>query len=471
MDALSFSVQFLTSLTMKAFQQNLGLAILFTICVMTSVLVFLRTRRTSVAATADQLDNQTRPADREVEAPPAEPEDAIVVKPRITPVANQRYGLWSSARALGLGATGLWGLLCGLEHLSMPTVLRQAHEAIEKKTGVELQFQSSTGGFLQGELVLHEVRISRKGHPQSNFDLRCDEVRIRCSVWTALYPGKIFKELQLAKVTGTYELLRRNAPSVLVKKNNAPAPDLDQRLRSIEIGHLRIEDALIHFVDRSLEGEPIELEVTLKTLDCPAFRTDRAAFDICFRSQVDGLLDGQEFHAVSTETKAGIRTDWKGTKLPLKLARKYLAGPFRWLSQGSFDFQAAQLVRLDPSLQVQFKCDLVLNDVEVEAPEGVKPAVAIGAQVLIAYLKQQDRPVALSFQTEHDRKRFDLRTTESVEHFWAQVQRAAVSALLKATTGNKVNDDTVDAVSDLATRAIEKIKERRKARREGKLKP
>lgn len=466
MDALSLSVQFLTSLTIKSLQQSSSLAILFVGCVIASILAFLRTRRIYVLAAANHLDDQRPSSDRELEAPPAEPEDVVTVGRIIPPISKQRQGLWSSARALGFGLTALCGLLCGLEHLSMPMLLRQASVELEKKTGFELKYGSATGGLLSGELVLHEVRISRQGHPRSNFDLQCGEVRVRGSVWTILSPGKILKQLKLEQVTGTYEVLSREAPPGVEKKNIAP--DLDGPRNKIEIGQLRIDDALIHFVDRSVAGELVELDVTLKILDCPNFRTDRAAFDVFFRSRVDGLLDGQEFHAVSVDTKEGTKTDWKGTKLPLKLARRYLDGPFRWLSQGSFDFQATQLVRLNPVLPVQFQCDMVLNDVEVEAPVGARPAAAIGAQVLTSFIKQQDRPLALSFQTEQDRKRFDLRTTESLQQFWTQVQRAAVSALLKASSGNKVDGDVADAVSDLATRAIERIKERRKAKREGK---
>jgi hypothetical protein len=488
MDALSFAVQALTSLAVDAFRQDLGFALQFAICLISAVLVFLRTQRIATAQQATRT--QTRSSNRNdlPDAPAPESVGDADVKPVANRTAKPRGGVQSVFRACGLLAMVLFAVILGVEYFGTPTLLRRAFETLHQKSGIKITFETATGGFLQGELVLRNIKISRQNHPQSNFDLVCGEARIRGSAWTILTPGRVFKELQLARVTGNYEQQPRAAkpqpqPQPQPQVNNVPAPPAplaDEAKKRVEVGHLSIIDSQIHITDRSVEGEPVEFDLTLNRLDCPSFRSDRAPFDICFRSQIDGLLDEQKFHVASRETPEGSRTEWNATKLPLKLVRAYLNGPFRWLAEGSFDLQATQFVKIDRTQPVQFNCRLVLNDVRVQVPDGLRPAIRVGAIFLADYINQQDKPLPLNFQTEQDRKRFDLRTVESLEQFWSQIQRAAIASLLK-TTGRKLDvvadfigaensEEVVDKVSDLAARAIERIKQRKKAKRDAKLK-
>ncbi|MDB5384615.1 MAG: hypothetical protein JWM11_261, partial [Planctomycetaceae bacterium] len=483
---LQFAITSLTSGAINALRQDFETAILLGAGLLASYLVFLRSVQHSRAG-SDRLAGETPSANCDGDQPRPESVEQAADETFGLRTARRHGGLRAGLRIFGLLGAFPVALLLGIEFFATPTLLQRAFQAIQAQSGIELTFETAEGGFLRGELILRNVKIRRQHHPKSNFDLACSEVRLGCSCWTLLQRDPVIEELLLIEVSGKYEA---RGPAILpnVARNPdapapaPPAPDLvmPEKRSIISIDHLRIVNSRILFTDLQTDGGRVEIDLTLKTLDCPAFRSDRAAFDICFRSNVEGLLNGQEFHVFSTNTPEGFKTEWSGKNLPVELARAYLDGPFRWLTQGTFDVHAVQLVRPDQTQPVQVTCRMVLTDVQAGVPDGLRPAVAIGAQFLVNYLNQQAKPLDLSFQVELNPNRFDLRTVESLDHFWSQVRKAAISSLLKAGgkklgvaaefAGPENADQASDVLSDLAERALERIKERRKAKREAKAK-
>jgi hypothetical protein len=479
MDVLLFAITELSSATYDTFQQSSVAATLLGLAVIGGYLVLRRTLRLRSNALAYQPDpmppkpaqvipgrnNAGDPIPEAVEQASA---DAFAFR------SAQRQGAFQGAlRSLGLVGALVFSLAMGVEIFGTPTLLRRAFQSASASNHVQLTFETATGGFLHGEIVLRNVKISRQNDPKANFNLACDEVRIRLSFLTILRGQRVIEELQLKHVTGNFDSVGRDPRPQPGRDVNAPPPAVQKtkQQQAVFIEHLKIVDSKIHLTDLALEGEPVEFDLTLKSLDCPYFRSDRAPFDIAFRSNVDGLLDDQEFHVTSVETQEGFRTEWKGSKLPVKLIRAYLGGPFRWLTQGTFDVEASQLVRPDPALPVEVTSHVLLTNVQAGVPDGLRPAAAIGAQFLINYLNNQRKPIDLKFQVELNRERFDLRTVESLDHFWAQMRSAAVTSLIKVSGrkfGIVADEQTADQISDLAQRALERMKERRKARRQAK---
>lgn len=478
MDLLHCTIMALTSEPLNAVRHGIGVAALTGAGLFAGYLLLTRTLLSGIQTVSeepsDEAGNLTcAPAVASSKSVDKAAADAFALRAGV-----QRTGLQSILRASGPSGILLFSTLMGIELFAMPSLMRKAFESIREKSGIQLSAESVKGGILHGELVLRKLKIVRKNHPKSNFDLKCAEVRIRATWWTVLSWNPAIDELKLSEVSGQCELLATETPPAPGQTYNSSISDvMNAQLRQgVKIKHFKVADSRIRFTDQSIPGEVVELKVAVKKLDCSDFRTERAATDIVFRSNTEGMLDDQKFQITSTDSKTGHKTEWKATKLPVKLARAYLGGPFRWLTKGKFNVQAEQLVSPDQTRPVQLNCRLSFIEIQAGVPDGLGPTVTIGARYLVNFLNQQSRPVDLNFQVEAPRNRFDLRSVENSNDLWAQIRTAAIAALLKAGgknlgavadfVGAENPDEVVEKAAGLADFIVDSIQQRRQTKRE-----
>lgn len=389
-------------------------------------------------------------------------------------IAAMRWTL----RGLGLTGIALVASLVALDGYGTEPILRWSLAKLEPRTGIKLTFSKVTGGLLSGQFVLHQVRAVRVNHPESNFDLICSQVTARCSLWKILSPRVAIDGVRLEQVSGTYHRVRKAPIAAPAGTAPAPAPaPLAARARGVWIGQLQLVDATIDYTDSTVEGDPVQVALAVESLECAPVRSAQAPFDLIFRSNATGTIDGRPFVVKTTRLPAGTKTEWGATGLPMALVRAYLEGPFRWLRSGECDVSIAQQMPDDQTVPVTLETHLILREIRPGVPEGTKPGVAIAAQLLISQLKNLPKEKDIGFTLKVDPKKFDLTKTEDREHFWKQFKAAAVAGLLQSTPvgvdglsdeTNEKLDRAVDNVANQAMKAIEKIRARRQARKAAK---
>lgn len=402
--------------------------------------------------------------------------------PAAQPTAGQREPF--SASNMGfvrqtlrcLVFVGIWcaTMVAAVEYLGAEPLLRWSLGKLEAKTGVKLTFGQATGGPLRGEFVLRQVRAVRQNHPYSNFDIVCSQVTVRFSFWKLLGSQLAFEDVRAEQISGEYDRIGRHEPG------SAPGDDLsktEKPKKNIPIGHLEIRDATIDYTDSTVEGDPIEFALGINSLVCRPFRTAYAPYDIVFRSEVDGTLDQQPFRVHSSETATERKTEWEATGLPVKFARAYLGGPFRWLAGGKVDALVTQTTNPDPRVPVVLETTLKLREIQTGVPGNVKPAVALAARIVVSQLKLIPKEKTFGFKLKLEPEKFDLTKTEDLDRLWQQFKQAAVAGLVQSTgikpeglspESNQKVDQAVNAITDEALKALERIKERRKAKKAAK---
>ena len=419
---------------------------------------------------------------------------------KVTSIEDDLFALQASRR-LGtlqtvLRLSGSLGMLVfagmiAIDAFAFEPFLMSRTGDLANQHGVQLELNRVDGGLSQGEVRIENVSFARSDDKQLQFDLKFDTLQVRSSFLSAFSLTPKIQEVQLSGLSGTVERplrknqVRTNQSAVNAPKaphspedSGTPAPDTGvtaPAFRSIEIKHLRIVDSHVKFIDHNASDGPLTLNFGLNSLDCWPVRTDRVLFDILFRSKSEGTLNEGTYQVTSQVTEDGQLTSWKGTHLPVVLCAEYLKGPFRFLSQGTFDVTATQLIPDDVGKLVQFDCRLTFHQVQFEISANTRPAIAIGAQLLLGYLTQQDTPLDLKLQFELDRKHFDLRTVEDIPQLWSHVRNAAVASITKSIgadtdviiriSGAESTEEMVDEVTDLAAQALERIRERRQQRR------
>ena len=385
-------------------------------------------------------------------------------------VATLRWAL----RGLGLFGIAVVGLLMAVEKHGTEPILRWSLAKLEPKSGIQVTFESATGGLLSGKFVLHHVHVVRQNHPESNFDLTCSEVTARCSLWKILSPSSAFDGLRFEGVTGSYDRSRGPAKP---RQPDGTIAEQKQPARNSRIGELEVVGANITFTDHTVEGDPVEMALGIDSLRCSPVRAAQAPFDLIFRSDAAGTIDGQPFVIQTTPSATATQTEWRATGLPVSLLRAYLSGPFRWLQSGECDVSVVQQMPNEPAQPVTLESHLVLRDIRPGVPNDTKPAVAVAAQLLMAQMKRLPREKDIGFTLKLDPAKFDLTRTEDREHLWQQYKAAAVAGLLQTAPikieglsdeTNERLENAVDKVTIKALKAIENIRIRRQARKAAK---
>ncbi|MDB5338270.1 MAG: hypothetical protein JWN70_3889 [Planctomycetaceae bacterium] len=377
-------------------------------------------------------------------------------------------------RAIGLAGLVAVGSLVALENYGTEPILRWSLAKLEPKSGVRVTFEKATGGLLSGRFVLHQVRAVRENHPESNFDLKCSQVTARCSLWKILSPNLAFDGLRIEQVSGSYQ--RSPGPRKGPRPEGVPA-ELPRNAGNVRIGQLQLLEATITYTDSTVEGEPVRIGLAIDSLDCAPVRAAHAPFDLMFRSNAAGTIEGRPFLIQTTHSATGTKTEWRATGLPIALIRAYLEGPFRWLQSGECDVSIVQEMPLDRTLPVILETHLILRDIRPGVPADTKPAAAIALQLLISKMKNFPKEKDVAFTLKLDPEKFDLTKTEDRAQLWKQFKTAAVAALLQSgpvqieglpDEANAQLDRTIDNVTNKALKAIENIRIRRQARKAAK---
>lgn len=382
-----------------------------------------------------------------------------------------------SLRDWGLRGIALIGALLIVEQFATDPLGRWVLNRLESQSDVRLTYGKVTGGLLSGGVTLHQVHAIQENHPAANFNLRAESVTVQLTAWKLLGPTLDIDQLWIAGVKGTYERLRKP------QKGDPQEPGRSGDGISnagLQIGKLVLIDGLIDFTDHAVEGDPIQCQLAIETLECPRVRSSSAAYDLLFRSEVVGTINAHPFLIRTTSTDQEVITEWRADQLPIQFARAYLEGPFRWLRTGELDVHVEQHRPSHPKLPVTLESRLALRNIQPGVPADTKPAVAIASQLLISQLKEFPKERDLGFTLKLDPDKFDLTRIEDRDELWNQYKAAAVAALLQtaAVSPDGVPDATqeqldqaVDRLTNRALKAIEKIRIRREARKAAKQKP
>lgn len=395
--------------------------------------------------------------------------------------SGPHYGaLRSVLRSLTVLGVMSTAALIAAEHFGSAPLLRWSLSKLQAQSGIQFTFEEATGGPLSGQFVLHKVRVQRANDPHSNFDLNASEITLRFSMWKLIRAQIAFDELRIEQVTGAYQRVGKfESPGAAEKaprtkstektKENT-AEQAGQASKNVLIRRFQVKNATIDYQDSVVEGEPIQFVLAIKSLTCAPFRTEHAPFDIVFRSEVEGTLDQHPIRIASKKVSNGKQTEWQATGIPVKFARAYLGGPFRWLTAGECDLQVKQTVLDNPRAPVIVETRMGLRNIRAGAPPNVKPAVAIAAQLLISQIKRFPKEKAITFKLRLDPDKFDLTQTEDVDRLWQQFREAAIAALIQSTglksgdgtpEGDQKVQETVIDITDTALDALKLLEGRR----------
>lgn len=329
----------------------------------------------------------------------SEPEKKSEPEQEREPVAaptRRRFPWKTTGRWIGIGGAAILGFLVIAVALAnwvfFDAIVGWQLAGVHKKTGIAVTFDSAGGSLWTGVFELKDVELKRPQDDVSRFDLTAQRFTIDLSTIDLLFLDAVFERVEVGELRGTYE--------------RVGLPDRLESRKPFEIGRLDVGNAAIRFRDHTRGPDVFEAELQVDTLVAEPLRGDWAVFDVLFRSNTKGRINGQAFSIAVEEIPDGRQTRWQGDALPVELMASYLGGPLKWIKSGKADVDATDRWQLGDSAEIEMHWKVVLRDIEAEVPADASRATRAIAGPAVAYLNEKSLRLPLEFDVVIDRDRF-----------------------------------------------------------------
>jgi hypothetical protein len=360
---------------------------------------------------------------------------------------RRRFSVWTRRILVAsAGATVL--LLVGLVTINqwfLGDVARALLERLRVRTGCAITAAEIDGNLFSGRFQAHGIVITRSGHGDSDIALTVRSLEVRVPVWRVLTRAIAIDTVIVAGVRGSIVRgipplpasppasgLASGGPAATEAASDPePPPPGHGAKRRFEIAHLDLSDIDLTYADRT-RRQPLVLGVRVDALSAHPLRDRWAVFDLLFRANATGTINGRPFRIATSGEDLGRTTEWHADGLPVALLASQIGGPFALLQSGSCDVTVQDHWRNSAQERlIVMDWSLVLDHVTAALPEGISPVLAELAKPVITYINGAGLRLPLSFTAEISEDRFEFATSWAAAGLWQVVADACAVTLAK----------------------------------------
>ncbi len=264
-------------------------------------------------------------------------------------------------------------------------VARSVITRVAGRAGIGIEVGSVDGSLWTLRASMRDVRALRNGHPQSDFVLSADRVEVDVRALALLWLQVRIESITAHGVSG---LFVRTGVADRTRPRRAFAVD---RLEATAVD-VRVDD--------QTRERPVTARVELDRFVAEPFRSRTALFDVLFRADVDGRIDGRRL-SIARRSDALAASRWFVDALPIALVAPYLPGPLGWLDGGTATIDVAGGTADGAALEL--RADAVFRDVSITVPADLSLTKRVLAKPVVAYIERRARDLPLSFAMHLDR--------------------------------------------------------------------
>lgn len=299
--------------------------------------------------------------------------------------------------------------------------VRWAANRVEDYAGLHVEFESAEGSFFRGRLELQGMTIARDEAGKNAIDLRVERFLLDVSMLDVFADEKRVTALEVEGMRGRVE--RR---AVAMGKGSATRRDFVAE-------RVDLRDIELEFVDRTRE-QPLELAVVLEELRVSPLRSRWALFDLLYRTNAKGSIDGFGFEAVSTQSTAGRITTWRAPDLPLAMALPYLGAGGRWLKGGRIEIAVVDrwlINETPPEITMDYR--LVLRDLDISIPADLSAKEKALALPVALAAEKLGKEIPLEFSVVLDEDQFEGAASLEAIGLFSAASGALAKAMMEST--------------------------------------
>jgi hypothetical protein len=359
-----------------------------------------------------------------------------------------RFERWSGISRV-ITAVAFGGLLLTISGLLLvntlffePTI-RQVVGFVAKRTGTELEFKSVSGNLLTGRFAFKNIDAKRVSDTKSSFNLKVGSLSGDIDLLTLLIGPISFKRLSIDTVSGTFHEQEKRGTGDNVHD--------DGRIRAKR--KFRIEDLTLRDVDVALSqgvGAPVAL--SLKSVTSMPFRSNFAAFDLLFRSNVAGQIDGHDIFISTRNTDGGRITQWRMQDLPIASLSRYVGKPpIGWLREGTLTVSVDDRWVLAKRAEIDMDWSIRMRGARAEPRKGSSVLEQTFALPIIEYINSKGGNIDLGFKLVMNESQFEDMVSPDADALWTALVRSMSRAI---ATGTGTKTEGVERDIDAAVKGF-----------------
>ncbi len=353
------------------------------------------------------------PTDAAAVTSPAEaPFDTAVPAQR-----TARIRQWSRRLAVSFGTIIVLTLIPILtaNFLFFEATVRTVANRVAKRSGVTIKFETASGNLFSGTLQFEKVRVIRRGHPKSDYNLQIEKLHLQFSVLSLLAQGRRhLTRLEVQGIEGTFD---RIAPGDPEQKKPLFVRDLD-------VGDLKLKVA-----DFSPPGGAVNFNLDVDRLAIDDYDNEWAIWEILFTSNTRGKINGEPFEIKSATNGIEHTSEWTASRIPVPAVVAYLDAPFNLLADGNTEITVKNHWHAGEDAEIDLDWEIVFTDLKAKVPPFSHPAVVQFSKPVVGYLNDHANRLPLSFHVVLNRQAFKGKASLETVGLWKVVHKSATRTL------------------------------------------
>lgn len=311
---------------------------------------------------------------------------------------------------------------------------------VESRTEIATGCDAIDGSLLSGRVTLVDCSIRRPSHPSSSFELAVAKVEIDLRL-TSMLGTATLDSASVEDMRGWVRAERNRQPDSAGVSEERPR-------REFEIMNLHVANVDLRLAGLNPDGNSFEVPIEIQRLDVAPLRSRLALFDLLFRSNAAGMLDGAPFELASSEIAEGRRTEWRAAKVPIASFGAMTGGVLSWFSSGFVDVHVDDEWQRSDATTIDMDWRLRFSDIEVSPPSGTGAVTRFVTAPLTRYVNGFDGEFPLEFAMVLNENQFEYQSSLAAAGVWSAVGAAADNALSLLGIDTDASEDTGETLKE-----------------------
>lgn len=292
---------------------------------------------------------------------------------------------------------------------------------VESRTAIVTDCEEVDGFLLFGQVSLVNCSIRRPIHPSSTFELVVAEVDVDLRITSMLGTAT----LDTARVVGLSGWIQADRNQAAGETGG----DKERPRREFEIKNLLVSDVRLKLSGINPDGNRFDVPIGIDRLEVEPLRSRLALFDLLFRSNAAGTLDGAPFQLSSSGMPDGRQTEWRAEKVPIASFGSMTGGILSWFSSGSVNIYVDDEWQRSDTTTIDMDWRLRFSDIEVAPPPGTGAVTRFVTAPLTRYVNSFDGDFPLEFAMVLNENQFEYQSSLAAAGVWSAVGEAADNAM------------------------------------------
>jgi hypothetical protein len=311
---------------------------------------------------------------------------------------------------------------------------------VGKRTGTDLEFTSVSGNLFTGSFAFENIGARRVSDTKGSFDLKIGSLSGDIDMRSLLIGPISFRSLSVKAVSGTFHDRE--------KRGTGGSVHDDERMQARR--RFRIDDLTLRDVDVALSkgngAAPVAL--SLKSVTSMPLRSNFAVFDLLFRSNISGRIDGHDILISMRDVDGGRITQWRMQDLPIASVSRFVARPpIGWLQEGTLTVSVDDRWVLGKQAEIDMDWHVRMRGARAVPREGASVLEQTFALPVIGYINSKDGNVDLRFKLVMNESQFEDVLSPDAGALWNALVRSMSRAI---ATGAGTNAEEAERGIDTA---------------------